>query len=147
MADRDVIARWMKAQQGEPVELKVEEVEFASGQEPESRDFAALVRVTFSIEGALLARTLGKQRRVLSRALDKAGPRQLFTAVERRPQILAAIRPHVRRLVGEHMELLGERRPAVMIDWADESDLPYAAFIYPAEQRVRLEMELDVISN
>jgi hypothetical protein len=55
-------------------DVVVNDIEFASGQEPQDPDeFATLVRANYTIKCETLARMLGKQQRVLERYLYSIG--------------------------------------------------------------------------
>ncbi len=144
---RRIVARVLTA-----ADIKVHNVEFASGQEPDDaiemgEGFASLVRAEFTISGKTLARLLGKQQRVLEKALDKAKIKQILNAVENSKDVLRAVTPAVKRMVQDYVTDMGGDAGRLKVDFADESDLPYKAKTDARNQAVRVEMEFDVLSG
>jgi hypothetical protein len=145
---RRVVARILTA-----ADITVHDVDFASGQEPDDsveagEDFATLVRVEFTISGRTLARLLGKQERVLEKALTDISDRKVLNAIQNNNDVLRAITPAVKRMVTQYITHdLGADAPRLSVDFADESDLPYEVKADPRKLAVRVEMEFDVLSS
>lgn len=130
-------------------DIKVLDVEFASGQEPDDaieqeEDFATLVRVTFTVGGPTLARLLKKQDRVLEQALKTLKPQEVIRAAQNSRDILKELTPPIKKMVQDYISSEGARAKSVSVDFASESDLAYAAKANPAKKEVRIELEFDV---
>ena len=144
---RRIVARVLTA-----ADIKVHNVEFASGQEPDDavemgEDFATLVRAEFTISGRTLTRLLGKQERVLEKALTTLKPRAILTAVENSKDALRAVTPAVKRMVQQYVTDMGGNAGRLKVDFASESDLPYKVKADARSKTVRVEMEFDVLSG
>ena len=145
---RRVVARVLTA-----ADIKVNDVEFASGQEPDDaietgEDFASLVRAEFTIGGRTLARLLGKQERVLEKALTTVKPKAVFAAIEKSKDVLRAVTPAVKRMVQQYVTSEGGDAPGrLSVDFASESDLPYKMKADARKKTVTVEMEFDVLSG
>lgn len=145
---RRVVARVLTA-----ADIKVDDVDFASGQEPDDaiemgEDFATLVRAEFTISGRTLARLLGKQERVLEKALTTLKPKAVLTAIENSKDVLRALTPAVKRMVQQYITSEGGDAPSrLTVDFASESDLPYKAKADARKKTVTVEMEFDVLSG
>lgn len=143
---RRIVARVLTA-----ADIKVHNVEFASGQEPDEaiemgEDFASLVRAEFTVSGRTLARLLGKQQRVLEKALDKATTKLIVNKLQDNRDMLRVLTPAVKRMVTQYITRdLGENAPSKLtVEFAEESDLPYTAKIDARKQSVRVELEFEV---
>lgn len=88
-------------------DLDVTTVDFESGQEPQNWEWATSFYVEFTLSGAMLAKLLGKQRRVLPQALKKTTLKELLHLLDRNTKIQDAVvkaaRPSIKRLLLDHM--------------------------------------------
>jgi phosphoribosylaminoimidazole-succinocarboxamide synthase len=130
-------------------EIQVNEVEFASGQEPEEaveqrEDFVTLVRVTFTVQGKALASLLKKQERALEKALEKATEKEVLHAAQNSSAILKELTLAIKKMVQGYVTSEGARASGLKVEFASESDLDYRAKIDPPKKAVRLELEFDV---
>jgi len=127
------------------VDVKVLDVDFASGQEPtDGQDYITLVRVEFSVAGRALVRALGCQLRVLDRVLEKTPTRVVLNRVLQDDIVLTALDQPIKRFVRQYLlDETGEAARA-RVDLAEESDLPYTVKV--ARGTVVMEAEFDVMS-
>ncbi len=132
------------------MDVNIIDIDFASGQEPlDGEDYVSLVRVEFTVGGAALARLLGRQHRVLDRALKQATERQLINAALNSDELLKALTPTVSKFVHNHLmyELDEPYVAKALVDFANESDLPYVARVNAQNETVTFELEFDVWSR
>lgn len=113
-----------------PAGIKINEVEFSSGQEPEGLDdeFATTMMVNFTLTEPLLSKFLGVQSRVLSRKLaelQKARPpasvaTKLYNS-KVGADVLKALRPKIVGLLVDHLDQNVSVSPRD-IAWESDSD-------------------------
>lgn len=130
-------------------DIKVHEVEFASGQEPDDaieheEDFATLVRVDFTVGGPTLARLLKKQDRVLEKALKELKTPAALDAALKSREVLQGLTPAIKKLVADYVRSKGATASKLTVEFADEGDLPFRAKAAPDKKELRLELEFDV---
>lgn len=132
-------------------DISILNLDFASGQEPEiPEDYATLVTAEFELSGRTLARLLGKQMRVLNKALEKVRSNQkmlmnrlLDTDLDKE------FRKPVHRLLYDYFvyELDDDppTRPTVMWD-VDTTEMYGEVHVYPREGKVKFLVDLAVLS-
>ena len=91
----------------EAADFKVENVEFASGQEPDmfDDDFVTTVTVKFTLQGKLLAQLLGVQNRTLGKHLSKTNDRALLYKLQNSrigAGILKLLHPGIKRMIYDY---------------------------------------------
>ena len=132
-------------------DVTVLDIDFASGQEPtDGEDYVSLVRVEFTVGGAALARLLGRQHRVLDRALKQATERQLINAALNSAELLKTLTPAISKFVREYLayELDEPRVAKAVMDFAQEdTGLPFVARVGSRTETVAFELEFDVWSR
>jgi len=108
MDRNDTVAELMRlAKELISSDIDVTTVDFESGQEPQDWEWATSFYVEFTLAGAMLAKLLGKQRRVLPQALKRTTPKELLHLLGRNTKIQDAVvkatRPSIKRLLLDHM--------------------------------------------
>jgi hypothetical protein len=105
------------------MDINIIDIDFASGQEPlAGEDYVSLVRVEFTVGGDALARLLGRQHRVLDRALKQATERQLINAAMNSDELLKTLTPTVSKFVRQYLayELDEPHVAKAVVDFAQE---------------------------
>lgn len=150
----DETRRQLLAVLKEAGDIKVESVDFASGQEPGGfdDDFITLMEATFTISGKALARLFGKQQRVMDRYLSKLSEREALWPLKQggraADEVLKAVTPVLVKELGWYVleEFQDREARRVKVDWAELQDLA-SAKIDPRRQAVTYTMEFDVLGE
>lgn len=132
-------------------DISVTEADFAVDQEPEPSeddvlsDLYSMCTVSFSISGQTLARLLGKQRRVLSRALEKLSDKQAQRAL-----LDISVPDEVRKSISGLLRDLyvydyGIGTPRLKdLQWSDGQDIAQVK-ISPREERIDfVDFDVDI---
>lgn len=133
------------------MDINIIDIDFAFGQEPtDGEDYVSLVRVEFIVGGAALARLLGRQQRVLDRALKQVTERQLINAALNSDELLKTLTPTVSKFVRQYLayELEEPHIAKAVVDFAQEdTGLPFVARVDTRNETVTFELEFDVWSH
>tara|TARA_R110002126_G_scaffold18196_4_gene69890 strand:+ start:5530 stop:6240 length:711 start_codon:yes stop_codon:yes gene_type:complete len=138
------------------------DTEFVSGQEPDvdgayrNDDFGTIMETRFQLTADDLAKMLGKQRRVLSRALDNLTETQAFYALVNSKQgkkVLSSFRAAAKRLLEEDIDAATDdpgifRAEGVQVDWYDDGSYEFwAADIDADRKQIKFITEMEVIGT
>lgn len=133
------------------IEAKISVVGFVSDQDPndDDDDWAADMEVKVTLKGKEVAQLLGKQERVLQRAMEKLTEKQALALLTNgrnkvSKDVMRSIRSGVSREVAHYGQSeFGRRSKIDTVDWTENSE-HWSAKIDAKKQTIEFEVEVGV---
>ncbi len=129
-------------------EMKVSVVGFVNGQEPDDTDdeWAGDIEVKGTIQGREVAQLLGKQQRVVQKALEKLGSKKALALISNGGNkvskgIMSAVKAQAKRFANEYaMDEFDRRAKVDDVEFgSDESS--WSAKIDPKKEQIDFEID------